>query len=236
MTGKARSFGMTMLVNGDTNHVQPFILMTGSDYKYYFAPCCSATCHTLSQPIDFDFWSYWTKVTFVYKTTGTTSFSQLYANGTLLESWTDSGRPLRWSDGGTMMIGGYAVSPVSFSAVSKFVGWIDDLAFYNRAFTADEVAASWNSAANVNDPSLFIYYNFDEGPGSDLIKNHGVAGSVADLFNGKVFGGTFYVDSVSSQLSFAQPAHWVSYLLEISNCCNLLIVVAYRFLGPRYKV
>jgi hypothetical protein len=94
---------------------------------------------------------------------------------------------------------------------SHILGWIDDLAFYNRAMTSSEIASKWNKAADTTDSSLFIYYDFDEGPGAaDVIKNHGVAGSVADINNGKIFGGKLYYDTVSSGIRNSIPADMVN--------------------------
>ena len=63
---------------------------------------------------------------------------------------------------------------------------MDDLAFYNRVLSADEIAKNWQQSVDVSDASLFLYYNFDEGPGSAIIKNHGTIGSQGDLYNGQI--------------------------------------------------
>ena len=54
--------------------------------------------------------------------------------------------------------------------------------------------------ADVSDPSLIIYYDFDNGPDSDIIPNLGIAGSVADLSNGKIFGTRLYNEAISKEL------------------------------------
>jgi hypothetical protein len=69
---------------------------------------------------------------------------------------------------------------------------MDDLAFYNRVLSVDEIASNWKKTVDVTDSSLFLYYNFDEGPGSRVIKNHGTIGSQGDLYNGQVLGSTTY--------------------------------------------
>lgn len=70
-------------------------------------------------------------------------------------------------------------------------------------------------AGNISDPSLFIYYNFDEGPGSTTIKNYGEAGSVADLDNGKVFNGDLYYELISKELRVPVPGYWVCYRIYL---------------------
>ena len=75
-----------------------------------------------------------------------------------------------------------------------FYGWMDDLAFYNRVLSNDEIAKKWQQAVDTTDSSLFLYYNFDEGPGYTVIKNHGTIGSQGDLYNGQVLGSTTYLE------------------------------------------
>ena len=69
---------------------------------------------------------------------------------------------------------------------NHFYGWMDDLAFYNRVLSVEEIANNWQKAVDTTDSSLFLYYNFDEGPGSTLIRNYGTIGSQANLYNGQV--------------------------------------------------
>ena len=58
---------------------------------------------------------------------------------------------------------------------------------------------------------MYIYYDFDEGPGSSIIKNHGTAGSTADLQNGKIFDGDLYSELISTELRVPSPGYWVSF-------------------------
>ena len=74
---------------------------------------------------------------------------------------------------------------------------------------------------------MYIYYNFDEGPGSFIIKNHGTAGSTADLQNGKIFDGDLYSELISTELRVPSPGYWVSFcLLYVYYVCMLLITEA----------
>ena len=63
---------------------------------------------------------------------------------------------------------------------------MDDVAFYNRVLTVGEISKNWQTVVDTTDPSLFLYYNFDEGPSSTVITNHGTIGTQGDLYNGQV--------------------------------------------------
>ena len=89
---------------------------------------------------------------------------------------------------------------VSGQQTNHFFGWMDDLAFYNRVLTVKEIANNWQQAVDITDPSLFLYYNFDEGPGYAVIKNHGTIGSQADLYNGQMLGSTTYLETNSEAI------------------------------------
>ena len=65
--------------------------------------------------------------------------------------------------------------------------------------------------ADASDLSLIIYYDFDTGPDSDVIRNHGVAGSVADLSNGKIFGTSLYNEAISKELRTPKKGFMVRY-------------------------
>lgn len=39
--------------------------------------------------------------------------------------------------------GGYSSSATSLSIKDRFLGWLDDLAFYNRVLSPKEIAANW---------------------------------------------------------------------------------------------
>ncbi len=93
------------------------------------------------------------------------------------------------------------MSPTSMLSTYSFFGWMDDLCFYNRILSSDEIAATWMNGGNVSDESLFIYYDFDEGPGARLFRNKGVAGAAADLQNGLIFNASTYLDSNSGMQS-----------------------------------
>ena len=91
---------------------------------------------------------------------------------------------------------------VSATQSERFFGWMDDLAFYNRVLTVEEISKNWQQAIHVvtTDPSLFLYYNFDEGPVSTVITNHGTIGPQGDLYNGKVLGSSTYMDTASQAI------------------------------------
>ena len=89
---------------------------------------------------------------------------------------------------------------VSGTQTEHFYGWMDDLAFYNRVLSSEEISLNWQKAVDTTDASLFLYYNFDEGPGSTVIKNYGTIGSQGDLYNGQFLGSTAYLETNSQAL------------------------------------
>ena len=199
-----------MIANGDTNHMQPFFLeiLNGQLQFSGYIATTSSTNYRLSRSMDL--WTYWTHVAVTYNTTGTSSTSILYINGTMRETLETSGKILRWHDSSMLILGGYALGPTSTIMKDRFIGWIDDWAFYNRVLSPDEISSNWYKVPNVSDSSLFIYYNFDEGPGASTIKNLGTVGDQADLENGKLAGSEIYYDAVGRSIRNVAEAKWVS--------------------------
>ena len=219
-TGRHTSFVFSMISRGDTNHVQPFFIEIVNGYLK-ISSNVATTSTSLALPKDAELWKYWTKITVTYVTTGSASLTAIYLNGTQLGNMTSTGKVLRWSDESTLIIGGYALGSTSTLIKSRFIGWIDDLSFYNRALNASEIATTWQLAGNVSDPSLFIYYDFDDGPGSDVIKNHGTAGAQADIYNGEMFGSHVYYDTVGQTMRTITKAAWVSAMYACTVCMLL---------------
>ena len=214
-----RAFLMTVSSSQDLYHVQPFEIDPNSGVNnlpqvgswtslggYY------STLNTSQSALVN---SYWTKVTYTYNSTGTISMSSIYFNGTLLGSNIGSGGLLRFVDQTLLSLGGYPNGGQSqFSGSQRFYGWIDDLALYNRVQTEEEISKYWMKAADVSDPSLFIYYNFDEGPGASVIHNLGAVGSQANLINGNTS-----TILMSSQLPSHLPSYPPSHHPCILRCC-----------------
>jgi len=103
-------------------------------------------------------------------------------------------------------LGGYPTAATTFGGRERFYGSIDDLAFYSRLMTDTEIKQNWMKVADITDTSLFIYYNFDDGPGTKVIKNYGSVGSQADLYNGQLMGGTTYTDTHTETTNMLTPA------------------------------
>ena len=208
-SGGLRACAFTMIANGDTNHVQPFVLDSTSEQLTVVVNIATSSANFIVPPND-DIWTYWTKLTVTYNTTGSVSETRLYLNSTLIGKRISNGKILRWSDQSTLLLGGYSLSATSTVLTERFEGWMDDLAFYSRVLSPKEISSKWHYPANTSDSSLFIYYDFDDGPSSSIATNRGLAGSVADLYNGKVFGGLIYFDSNSQSIRSATSATWVS--------------------------
>ena len=83
---------------------------------------------------------------------------------------------------------------------------MDDLAFYNRVLSPNEIAATWNLAGNTSDKSMFMYYNFDEGPDAAVFRNLGSVGSQANIQNGIVGGRQQYFEETTQAWRAVIPA------------------------------
>ena len=201
----SRSFIITVSASQDQYHVQPFEIDPhhGKNNLPQFGSWTSLSGwhNTLNTSEAAMVNSYWTKVTYTYNSTGKISMTYIYFNGTLLGRNIGTGGLLRFVDQTAFNIGGYPNGDrTAFSGRQRFYGWLDDLAMYNRVQTDTEIAANWMKVVDVSDPSLFIYYNFDEGPGSTIIHNLGAVGSQANLVNGAVLGSGLYTETDSQTI------------------------------------
>ena len=105
-TGRVRSFPFTLIAKDDSNHLQPFsIIMTGT--KLAFGCNAAGDSRQFSFPTaTYDF-NYWSKMTMTYSTDGMKSHMNMYINGTLHKSWSGFGKPLRFHESSTLVIGMY---------------------------------------------------------------------------------------------------------------------------------
>ena len=198
--GGNRVFVFSLLAKNDPNHLQMLLNLVQRlnnwlpNLEVYAAQVTSIAPANINK-----FSSCWTHVTMTYNSTNVS----IFYNGSLASTTPGNGQSLRWADTTGLFLGGSILSQasntesVSGSHSEKFYGWLDDVAFYNRVLSVDEISKNWQQAVDTTDPSLFLYYNFDEGPGSTVIKNHGTIGSQGDLYNGQVLGSTSYLETNS---------------------------------------
>ena len=76
--------------------------------------------------------------------------------------------------------------------------------------------------ANISDPSLVLYYNFDEGPHATTFKNRGRAVS-SDISNGKIFGLNMYVEATTKE--FRNPVEGYA----VRTQCRSLLLFSFSF-------
>ena len=76
--------------------------------------------------------------------------------------------------------------------------------------------------ANISDPSLVLYYNFDEGPHATTFKNRGRAVS-SDISNGKIFGLNMYVEATTKE--FRNPVEGYA----VRTQCRYLLLFSFSF-------
>lgn len=218
---------MSFIVTDDTNHVQPFIILTKPDGSLHLYIIMALITQTFPIPIMGDSFQYWSKYTITYRTNGIVSLLSFYLNGTFIANSTGAGSALRFGDNGLLTLGGYNLAPTSLSASNRFLGWMDDLAFYNRVLTPKEIASTWNMPGNVSDHSMVLYYNFDQGPNNgNTILNLGYAGSQGNLINGEVLGANIYIEIDTSVSRSVAKASWVRFFFVfcfVSLVCSVLI-------------
>jgi hypothetical protein len=204
--GVVRSFAFSFLVEGDSNHVQPFVFV----YDNSLALSTTFAQSFLQVDLNENVWSYWTKFTTTLEATGSQSLLSVFLNDTLSYSANVTKTQLRWNDNAMLILGAYALGPITLIDQERFLGWIDDLCFYNRSLKSDEVAMNWDQAPDIDDPTLVLYYDFNEGPGAEIFHNRGSGGNVADLYSGRVGGGMFYYDSSDNEIKDTKAAKAVS--------------------------
>jgi formylglycine-generating enzyme required for sulfatase activity len=92
----------------------------------------------------------------------------LYINGIDDGGWyRGSGGSLTYSNGNS------SIGSQDIISRNYFSGKIDDVRIYNRALYAEEIQASMHSRADINDPNLVAYWDFDEGEGQVVYDKSG---------------------------------------------------------------
>jgi hypothetical protein len=113
----------------------------------------------------------WTHVAVTRQKTG--GQMQLFINGAVDGTATDTGQARALNASASMLIGGNAVEK------RFFIGAIDEVRAWNVVRTSDQINASKNGRLDGNESGLVGYWRFDEGVGllaldSGYKKNHGV--------------------------------------------------------------
>jgi hypothetical protein len=139
-----------------------------------------------------------------------TSIMKIYVNGVLMQTKSDAVGPVNSSTGNfTVCYREYASSHISY------VGWLDELAFWNRSISADEVSQIFNSGrANAYPftptPELYgavSYWKLDEGSGTryDSIYNNNLTDNNTVGYgtggNAKIVNSSYYISGNSEYLS-----------------------------------
>ena len=111
----------------------------------------------------------------------------LYVDGQPFASDTEYPYPLNFTAIPILAYGAYIKetngSPDLYNN-RHFHGSMDEIAFYKRALSPEEIAATYDSSRDTTDPDLFIYYTFEDAYNSTFTTNHGSAGSNFDLLLG----------------------------------------------------
>jgi hypothetical protein len=205
----------TLLSRGDKSHIQPFFLHLNTDGVIQLQISIASQVILVDLPPK-DYSNYWTKFTVTYDSDGIVSNLKLYINNTQYASADGFGGYLRFQDQAVLILGAHSAdseSPLSIFGQNRFIGSIDNFAIYNRVIPHIEIVSNWQKDVNSSDPSLVLFYNFDEGPNAIIIKNKAASNIPhSDMVNGRVFGSLFFDDALSpmdSKMKETSPAYLV---------------------------
>jgi hypothetical protein len=100
----------------------------------------------------------------------------LYVDGEVINVNDAYPNPVDWGSINTAMLGMYAdhdAGFVDYYGEDHMNGLMDEVKIYNKALTADEIAAQWNVQAAGDEDGLIAYYDFEHFPAAagDLILN-----------------------------------------------------------------
>ena len=106
----------------------------------------------------------WNHISFVYKrSTGLVQLYLVNAVGVIQTRVFYVGVGI-FPEGGTLSIALWQITSVSFS-VSGFVGWVDELSFWNKRFDSVMIQEIWNTNLQADTPGIALLWKFDEGNG-----------------------------------------------------------------------
>ena len=111
----------------------------------------------------------------------------IYFDGLPINNVPDYKYSLDFSHIGLLAFGAYAQNTGGFPNLYNnrhLHGSMDEIAFYKRALSPQEILSSYDSSLDTTDPDLFIYYTFEDAYNSTFATNRGSAGSAYDLLLG----------------------------------------------------
>ena len=106
----------------------------------------------------------WNHISFVYmRSSGQVQFYLVNSIGIIQSKVFLVGVGI-FADGGTLALALWQVTKVSLS-LPGFVGWIDELSFWNKRFDSVTILQTWNSNLQSGTPGIALLWKFNEGSG-----------------------------------------------------------------------
>ena len=106
----------------------------------------------------------WNHISFVYRrSSGVVQFYLINSVGIIQTRVFFVGVGI-FADGGTLAIALWQVTKVSLS-LPGFVGWVDELSFWNKRFDSVTIQQTWNSNLQAETPGIALLWKFNEGSG-----------------------------------------------------------------------
>lgn len=103
--GRQRAFGLTLTVDRDSNHVQPFVIVQQPDMTMQLSDNIALVSYIFPLPIENFSLQYWSKYTMTYQTDGVNSNLNFYINGTFIKKILGNGAFFRFSHNGYLILG-----------------------------------------------------------------------------------------------------------------------------------
>ena len=136
---------------------ETFAITVNGTIRIYFGAIVVDTKLTLETEL-------WNHISFVYKrSTGLVQLYLVNAVGVIQTRVFYVGVGI-FPEGGTLSIALWQITSVSFS-VSGFVGWVDELSFWNKRFDSVMIQEIWNTNLQADTPGIALLWKFDEGNG-----------------------------------------------------------------------
>lgn len=106
----------------------------------------------------------WNHISFVYRrSSGLVQFYLINSIGVIQTRVFFVGVGI-FAEGGTLAIALWQVTKVSLS-LPGFVGWVDELSFWNKRFDSVTIQETWNSNLQAATPGIALLWKFNEGSG-----------------------------------------------------------------------
>lgn len=106
----------------------------------------------------------WNHISFVYRrSSGLVQFYLINSIGVIQTRVFYVGVGI-FPEGGTLSIALWQITTVSFS-VPGFVGWVDELSFWNKRFDSVMIQQIWNTNLQRDTPDIALLWKFNEGSG-----------------------------------------------------------------------